>query len=89
MNDNRPFPGTMAMSSPMSPYLSIDPKIFKQEPQFIMPEGASQKRGRFEYAFSQIGGAVMVGSVLGSMHGLYDGVRDKTLTGPVNFMRRS
>ena len=31
------------------------------EPQFIMPEGANQRRGRFELAFSQIGGSVCVG----------------------------
>ena len=31
------------------------------ESQFIMPEGASQRRGRFELAFSQIGGSVCVG----------------------------
>lgn len=33
------------------------------EPQFIMPEGASQRRGRFELAFSQIGGSVCVGKL--------------------------
>jgi len=37
-------------------YLLQDP-----ESQFIMPEGASQRRGRFELAFSQIGGSVCVG----------------------------
>lgn len=31
------------------------------EPQYIMPEGAGQRRGRFEMAFSQIGGSVCVG----------------------------
>ena len=30
-------------------------------PEFIFPEGASRHRGRFEFAFSQIGGSVMTG----------------------------
>jgi len=34
------------------------------ESQFIMPEGASQRRGRFELAFSQIGGSVCLGLYL-------------------------
>ena len=35
---------------------------FQSEPQFIFPEGASSQRGRFELAFSQIGGSVFVGN---------------------------
>ena len=29
--------------------------------EFIFPEGAGQRRGRFELAFSQIGGSVLAG----------------------------
>jgi len=38
------------------------------ESQFIMPEGASQRRGRFELAFSQIGGSVCMGQYLTILH---------------------
>ena len=40
------------------------PAVFTQnaESQFIFPEGANQKRGRFELAFSQIGGSILAGT---------------------------
>ena len=48
-----------------SPY-NIANIVVLQDPesQFIMPEGASQRRGRFELAFSQIGGSVCLGQSL-------------------------
>ena len=53
------FPGAIPALS--SPYLNIDPSVFQEGPQYIFPEGASKQRGRFELAFSQIGGSVMLG----------------------------
>lgn len=44
-----------------SPYLNYDPRLLQQsQPEFIFPEGASKNRGRFEFAFSEIGSAVIV-----------------------------
>uniref|UniRef100_A0A915JT61 Uncharacterized protein n=1 Tax=Romanomermis culicivorax TaxID=13658 RepID=A0A915JT61_ROMCU len=76
MDDRRrqyasPFP----LSSPMSPYLDIDRSIFKTEPQYIMQEGASQRRGRFEMALPQIGACVIAGACIGGMQGLYRSVK--------------
>lgn len=53
------FPGAIPALS--SPYLNIDPSALQEAPQYIFPEGASKQRGRFELAFSQIGGSVMLG----------------------------
>jgi import inner membrane translocase subunit TIM23 len=58
----------------ISPYLNVDPSILNQgSPEWIFPEGASRQRGRFELAFSQIGGAVMTGAFVGGVHGFYSG----------------
>ena len=58
----------------ISPYLNVDPSILNQgSPEWIFPEGASRQRGRFELAFSQIGGAVMTGAFFGGVHGFYNG----------------
>lgn len=80
-------PVTSSPTSIMSPYLNFDPAyISPGESQFIFPEGASQKRGRFELAFSQIGGSVFLGGTVGGMNGLYSGLRETRaaqLTGPV------
>lgn len=75
-------------SSMLSPYMNFDPAYLTidAEPQFIMPEGASQRRGRFELAFSQIGGSVCVGAGLGGANGLYNGMKETRaaqLVGPV------
>lgn len=87
-DNNRNLPtGPFSVSHPMSPYLNIDPSIFKTEPQYIMPEGNQQKRGRFEYAFSQIGGSVLVGSAVGGMQGMFAGISDKTMTEGVSIRR--
>ena len=43
--------------SQISPYLNFDPSYLgTTQPEFIFPEGAAKQRGRFEVAFSQIGG---------------------------------
>uniref|UniRef100_A0A5S6QHU8 Protein kinase domain-containing protein n=1 Tax=Trichuris muris TaxID=70415 RepID=A0A5S6QHU8_TRIMR len=72
-----PLHSKLPIGSPLSPYLSVDPNIFKSEPQYILPEGASARRGRFELAFSQIGGCVMTGAALGGTSGLYSSLKDR------------
>ncbi|GIY21883.1 mitochondrial import inner membrane translocase subunit Tim23 [Caerostris extrusa] len=55
--------GSNAGVQSISPYLNVDPAILNQDgPQYIFPEGASRNRGRFELAFSQIGGLIMTGA---------------------------
>ncbi|XP_077999377.1 mitochondrial import inner membrane translocase subunit Tim23-like [Glandiceps talaboti] len=56
--------------SSFSPYLNIDPRFINQGSEFILPEGQKQKRGRFELAFSQIGGSVMLGALYGGLNGI-------------------
>jgi import inner membrane translocase subunit TIM23 len=70
-------PVTSSMGS-ISPYMNFDPSYLNigGEAQFIMPEGAGQHRGRFELAFSQIGGSVCTGAGLGGAAGLYNGIRE-------------
>ena len=50
---------TSAVGSQLSPYLSIDPSYLQNQPEFISLEGARPRRGRFEMAFSQIGGELI------------------------------
>lgn len=83
------FPG-LGFSNPsrqaLNPYLSIDPSILDEGPQYIFPEGAKRTRGRFEVAFSQIGGMVMSGALVGGATGLLYGLREtrkQQLTGVV------
>lgn len=56
--------------------MNVDPSLLGvgNDSQFIFPEGSSQQRGRFELAFSQIGGSVFAGAVIGASTGLYRGV---------------
>ncbi|XP_014662995.1 PREDICTED: mitochondrial import inner membrane translocase subunit Tim23-like [Priapulus caudatus] len=84
------LPGTGSMTQ-LSPYLNIDPGYLYQSegPEFIFPEGASHKRGRFELAFSQIGGSVMTGAVLGGVNGLYIGARETAVAGQTGAIRRT
>lgn len=65
----------LPLNSPLSPYLNINPEIFK-EPQYIMPEGSAPRRGRFELAFSTIGGAAIAGAVYGGGNGIFRGLKD-------------
>lgn len=57
-----------------SPYLNslTLPDQFSSE--FIVPEGQARTRGRFEMAFSQIGGSVLVGSGIGGAMGTFKGL---------------
>jgi len=54
-----------------------------------MPEGASQHRGRFELAFSQIGGSVCTGAGLGGAVGLYNGIKETKAAQLVGAVRRT
>lgn len=90
--------GTAAMDIPvtaspssLSPYLNFDPALINVDPesQFIMPEGASQRRGRFELAFSQIGGSVCMGAGIGGMNGLYNGVKETKAAQLAGAVRRT
>ncbi|KAH8357530.1 hypothetical protein KR084_006853, partial [Drosophila pseudotakahashii] len=63
-------------SAPVSPYLNYDSRYLQQaQPEFIFPEGANKQRGRFELAFSQIGTSVMIGGGIGSLAGIYNGLK--------------
>lgn len=44
------------VTSQLSPYLSVDPAYLQNQDEFIPLEGNKHYRGRFELAFSQIGG---------------------------------
>lgn len=78
-----------AVTSQLSPYLSVDPSYLQNQPEFITLEGAQQRRGRFELAFSQIGGLVMVGAGAGVGHGLYKGLQETASAGLVGKIRRT
>ncbi|XP_063217204.1 mitochondrial import inner membrane translocase subunit Tim23 isoform X1 [Bacillus rossius redtenbacheri] len=76
--------------APLSPYLNFDPVYLPpSQPEFIFPEGAARQRGRFELAFSQIGGSVMTGALVGGTVGLYNGIRSTTLAGHTGKLRRT
>ncbi|XP_065340472.1 mitochondrial import inner membrane translocase subunit Tim23 [Cloeon dipterum] len=75
---------------PLSPFLNIDPNAIRgTQPEFIFPEGAARQRGRFELAFSQIGGSCMIGAAIGGGTGLYKGLRASTLAGETGKLRRT
>ncbi|KAH3861955.1 mitochondrial import inner membrane translocase subunit Tim23-like [Dreissena polymorpha] len=49
-----------------------DPRILQQiqrDDQYIVPEGQGHRRGRFEMAFTQIGGGCLTGASLGALMG--------------------
>jgi hypothetical protein len=49
-----------------------------------VPEGQTEHRGKMEMSFLKIGGSVCVGGFLGSLNGLYMGVRETAnVSGPV------
>ncbi|XP_060071728.1 mitochondrial import inner membrane translocase subunit Tim23-like [Ylistrum balloti] len=65
-------PVTAGQAGVMSPYMNFDPNYIKTgEAEFIFPEGADKQRGRFEVAFSQIGGAVLAGGLYGTLNATY------------------
>lgn len=76
--------------SPLSPYLNVDPSYLSPNgPEFIFPEGAARQRGRFELAFSLIGGSVITGAFLGGLNGLYTGMQETKLAGHIGSVRRT
>nr|QBH72734.1 hypothetical protein [Brunneria borealis] len=76
--------------APLSPYLNFDPVYLPpSQPEFIFPEGAARQRGRFELAFSQIGGSCMAGAAFGGAVGFYKGLRNTTLAGHTGKLRRT
>merc|ERR1712168_1092476 len=63
----------------VSPYLNFDPALINPTNQdaFIFPEGiGSRQRGRFELAFSMIGGSVLTGGAVGAGLGFFSGVAE-------------
>lgn len=78
MGDNNSFNLTsfsnLKPSHIQSPYLNTFTLPEQISSEFIVPEGFSKNRGRFELAFSQIGTSIMVGSGLGGAVGTYKGI---------------
>ncbi|XP_050438512.1 mitochondrial import inner membrane translocase subunit Tim23-like [Adelges cooleyi] len=60
-----------------SPYLNFDPTLLPQstQPEYLYLEGGSKQRGQFELAFNQIGSSCLAGAALGSIRGLYNGIK--------------
>ncbi|XP_050702939.1 mitochondrial import inner membrane translocase subunit Tim23-like [Eriocheir sinensis] len=76
--------------SQLSPYLNFDPSYLQtSQPEFIALEGQPQKRGRFELAFSQIGGSCLIGAGLGGGQGLYRGLMETAAAGHTGKIRRT
>lgn len=76
--------------APLSPYLNFDPSYLQtSQPEFIFPEGASRQRGRFELAFSTIGGSCMIGGGIGGVTGLVQGIKDTAAAGHTGKLRRT
>ncbi|KAI6208118.1 hypothetical protein M3Y96_00081000 [Aphelenchoides besseyi] len=58
------------LKAQMSPYLQMDPSIFKSsQPEYIMPEGNEHGKGKFEFALGHIGWAVASGFGAGCLRG--------------------
>ncbi|KAL1459537.1 hypothetical protein WDU94_011508 [Cyamophila willieti] len=74
-----------------SPYLDFDSQYLPKtsQPEFLFPEGTSKQRGRFELAFSQIGGSCILGATIGGAEGFYKGLRSTTLEGQTGKLRRT
>jgi len=82
--------GSTSASQSISPYLNVDPAYLNQgSPEWIFPEGASRQRGRFELAFSQIGGAVMTGAFLGGVQGFFGGYKQMGSSNQIASIKRT
>ncbi|KAI6232950.1 hypothetical protein M3Y99_00955000 [Aphelenchoides fujianensis] len=58
------------LKAQMSPYLQMDPSIFKSsQPEYIMPEGNEHGKGGLEFALGHIGWAVAGGFGVGCLRG--------------------
>lgn len=76
--------------APLSPYLNFDPAYFPiSQPEFVFPEGFANQRGRFELAFTQIGGACTIGAAVGGASGFYRGLKVTTFAGQTGKLRRT
>lgn len=76
--------------APLSPYLNFDPAYLPpSQPEYIFPEGAAKRRGRFELAFSQIGAACIIGAGIGGTTGLYRGIKATSLADQTGKLRRT
>lgn len=76
--------------APLSPYLNFDPAYLPpSQPEYIFPEGAAKRRGRFELAFSQIGAACIIGAGIGGATGLYRGIKATSLAEQTGKLRRT
>lgn len=84
-------PVTSSPNSVMSPYLNFNPAYVTPgaEPEFIFPEGASARRGRFELAFAQIGASVFVGATAGGLNGAYTGLNETRVAQLTGTVRRT
>ncbi|KAL7672118.1 hypothetical protein ACOME3_007013 [Neoechinorhynchus agilis] len=60
----------------LSPYTDSRFSQVAQQPQFIVPEGQVEQRGRLELMFFTIGGAVLAGGLFAGTNGLYTGLRE-------------
>jgi len=79
-------------SGVVSPYLNFDPALLNPANQdsFIFPEGiGSRQGGRFELAFSQIGGSVLAGGAVGGTVGLFKGVTETKRADYTGALRRT
>ncbi|XP_060561875.1 mitochondrial import inner membrane translocase subunit Tim23-like [Ruditapes philippinarum] len=87
MTENKGFGGFFGSSDPdlnipvkgtaaLSPYMNLDPRIVQDNENYILSEGAGgHQRGKFEKAFSQIGGCVFIGGALGGANGVISGIK--------------
>ncbi|XP_052599122.1 mitochondrial import inner membrane translocase subunit Tim23-like [Peromyscus californicus insignis] len=67
----------LTVMTPLSPYLNVDPRYLVQDTnEFILPTGANKIRGRFELAYSTIGGCCMTGAAIGATNGLRLGLKE-------------
>lgn len=63
------------MNAPPSPYLNYKP--YNDPDQYIIPNAEpGHQRGRFELAFSQIGGSVLTGGLFGGTLGTVRGLKE-------------
>ncbi|XP_031845156.1 translocase of inner mitochondrial membrane 23 [Nomia melanderi] len=73
----------------LSPYLNFDPSYISQsQAEYIFPNGAANRRGRFELAFGQIGAGCLIGAGIGGVAGLYRGIKATSLAGQTGKLRR-
>ena len=75
------------LSNTLSPYLNTNLYKDFNEPEYILLDGQSHKRGRFELAFGQIGVGILLGSGIGGVSGFYKGVSTANASNVVGKLR--